>query len=137
MVALYARQSIDKKDSISIETQLEYGKNICKLENLEYKEYFDKGFSGSNLDRPKFKELLKDIESGKINKVVCYRLDRISRSLVDFSNLLVLFQKYNVEFVSATEQFDTSTPIGRAMINIIMVFAQLERETIQQRITDN
>ncbi|MBR1883421.1 MAG: recombinase family protein [Clostridia bacterium] len=137
MVAIYARQSIDKKDSISIETQLEYGKNICKLENLNYKEYFDKGFSGSNLDRPEFKKLLIDIENGIIDKVICYRLDRVSRSLVDFSNLLTLFKKYNVEFVSATENFDTSTPIGRAMINIIMVFAQLERETIQKRITDN
>ena len=137
MVAIYARQSIDKKDSISIQTQLEYGKNICKTEGLMYKEYYDKGFSGSNLNRPKFKELIFDIENGIINKVICYRLDRISRSLVDFSNLLVFFEKYNVEFISATEQFDTSTPIGRAMINIIMVFAQLERETIQQRVRDN
>lgn len=137
MVGLYARQSLDKKDSISIETQLEYGKNICKLENLEYKEYFDKGYSGSNINRPKFQELLKDVENGLIDKIICYRLDRISRSLVDFSNLLVIFEKHNVSFISATEQFDTSTPIGRAMINIIMVFAQLERETIQKRITDN
>lgn len=135
--ALYGRQSIDKKDSISIETQLKYGKNICELNNWTCKEYYDKGYSGSNMDRPDFKKLLRDIKDNKIDTVICYRLDRISRSLVDFANLLEIFRKHDVEFISATENFDTSTPIGRAMINIIMVFAQLERETIQQRITDN
>ncbi len=135
--AKYGRQSIDKKDSISIETQLNFCENICKLNNWDSVEYFDKGYSGSDLDRPAFQKLINDIKMGLIDTVICYRLDRISRSLVDFANLLEFFRKYNVEFISVTENFDTSTPIGRAMINIIMVFAQLERETIQLRIKDN
>ena len=71
-----------------------------------------------------------------IAKVVVYKLDRISRSILDFANMMELFQQYNVEFVSSTEKFDTSTPMGRAMLNICIVFAQLERETIQKRVTD-
>mgnify|MGYP000537556735 CR=1 FL=1 len=100
------------------------------------KEYTDKGYSGKNTDRPKFQELVRDIKRGLIAKVVVYKLDRISRSILDFANMMELFQQYNVEFVSSTEKFDTSTPMGRAMLNICIVFAQLERETIQKRVTD-
>lgn len=80
--------------------------------------------------------MLEDIRQGKISRVIVYKLDRISRSILDFANMMDIFQKYNVEFVSSTERFDTSTPIGRAMLNICIVFAQLERETIQKRVTD-
>lgn len=135
--ALYGRQSIDKKDSVSIETQFEKGIAICSLNNWQYEKYHDKGYSGKDTNRPDFQRLLKDIRSGKIKRVVSYRLDRISRSIVDFAELLKLFEEYNVTFISATENFDTSSPLGRAMIYIIMVFAQLERETIAERITDN
>ena len=76
--------------------------------------------------------LVRDIKRGLIAKVVVYKLDRISRSILDFANMMELFQQYNVEFVSSTEKFDTSTPMGRAMLNICIVFAQLERETIQK-----
>ncbi len=79
---------------------------------------------------------MRDIKRGLIAKVVVYKLDRISRSILDFANMMELFQQYNVEFVSSTEKFDTSTPMGRAMLNICIVFAQLERETIQKRVTD-
>lgn len=68
--------------------------------------------------------------------MIVYKLDRISRSILDFSNMMELFQQYQVEFVSSTEKFDTSTPMGRAMLNICIVFAQLERETIQKRVSD-
>ncbi len=136
MYAEYARQSRDKKDSISIESQFDFCDREIP-EGVEVKKYKDKGFSGKNIDRPDFQRLLEDIKKGKIKKVVVYRLDRISRSLLDFSELIEFFNKYNVEFISTTEKFDTSTPIGKAMLSIIMVFAQLERETIQQRITDN
>ncbi len=134
--AIYARQSVDKKDSISIDSQLEIGRKESANQNA-IKEYVDKGYSGKNIDRPGFKKLLSDMEKGYIKKVIVYRLDRISRSLLDFANLITIFEKYDVEFVSCTEKFDTSTPIGKAMLYIIMVFAQLERETIQLRITDN
>lgn len=134
MIAVYARQSVDKKDSISIETQIEACKRCC---DEEYRVYYDKGWSGKNLDRPQFQQLLKDIRSGEITRLVVYKLDRISRSLNDFSNLMETFRKYGVEFASTVETFDTSTAIGRAMLGIIMVFAELERENILQRVKDN
>ena len=132
--ALYSRQSVERVDSISIESQLEY----CKYETRgnPYKEYIDRGYSGKNTNRPAFEEMLEDIRQGKISRVIVYKLDRISRSILDFANMMDIFQKYNVEFVSSTERFDTSTPIGRAMLNICIVFAQLERETFHMRVTD-
>ncbi len=132
--AIYARQSVDKVDSISIESQIDY----CKYEirGEPYKEYKDKGYSGKNTDRPQFQEMLDAIRNGEIKRVVCYKLDRISRSILDFANMMEEFQTHGVEFVSCTEKFDTSTPMGRAMLNICIVFAQLERETIQQRVID-
>ncbi|MDR2022084.1 MAG: recombinase family protein [Hungatella sp.] len=132
--AIYARQSVDKKDSISIESQIEFCRH--ELRGGSAKEYQDKGFSGKNTDRPQFQQLVRDIEAGLIARVVVYKLDRISRSILDFANMMQLFQKHNVEFVSGTEKFDTSTPMGRAMLNICIVFAQLERETIQRRVAD-
>ena len=110
--AIYARQSVDKKDSISIESQIEFCKYELKGGNC--KEYTDKGYSGKNTDRPKFQELVRDIKRGLIAKVIVYKLDRISRSILDFANMMELFQQYDVEFVSSTEKFDTSTPMGRA-----------------------
>ena len=132
--ALYTRQSVEKADSISIESQLEY----CKYETRgnPYKEYIDKGYSGKNTNRPAFEKMLEHIKQGEVSRVIVYKLDRISRSILDFANMMDVFQKYHVEFVSSTERFDTSTPIGRAMLNICIVFAQLERETIQKRVTD-
>ena len=92
--AIYARQSVDKKDSISIESQIEFCKYELKGGNC--KEYTDKGYSGKNTDRPKFQELVRDIKRGLIAKVVVYKLDRISRSILDFANMMELFQQYNV-----------------------------------------
>ena len=132
--AIYGRQSIDKKDSISIESQFEFCR--YELKGGEAKEYKDKGYSGKNIERPDFQRLLRDIRAGLIRRVIVYKLDRISRSIVDFAKLMELFKQYNVEFVSCTEKFDTSTPMGRAMLNICIVFAQLERESIQMRVQD-
>lgn len=135
MIGIYARQSVDKKDSISIESQIDF----CKREfiNEEFKVYVDKGYSGGNTSRPAFTELIGDVKIGKINKVIVYKLDRMSRSTLDFASIINIFKDSNVDFISSTEKFDTSTPIGNAMLSIIMVFAQLERETIQKRIKDN
>lgn len=135
MIAIYARQSIEKKDSVSIEAQIDRCKSFC--DGQDYKIYKDAGYSGKNINRPQFSKLLEDIKRGTIKKVIAYRLDRISRSIADFSQLLIMFDQYNVDFVSATENFDTNSPMGRAMINIVMTFAQLERETIVERVTDN
>ncbi len=133
--AIYARQSIDKKDSISIESQIEFCDH--ELRGHACRIYTDKGYSGKNIDRPGFQEMTHDIEAGSIEKVIVYKLDRISRSILDFANMMELFQNHGVEFVSSTEKFDTSTPMGRAMLNICIVFAQLERETIQKRLSDS
>jgi DNA invertase Pin-like site-specific DNA recombinase len=137
MIAIYVRQSLEKVDSISLETQANYGIEICEKNKWKYKIYRDSGYSGKDTDRPAFQQLLNDIKNRLIDKVIAYRFDRISRNTVDFGNLMQMFQKYNVDFMSATENFDTSTPIGKAMVLIIMTFAQLERETIATRITDN
>lgn len=137
MRAIYVRQSLDKKDSISIESQIDFCKREFDTEDERFKVYIDKGFSGKNINRPAFSEMIENIKEGLVSRVIVYKLDRISRSTLDFANINNLFKKYNVDFTSCTEKFDTSTPMGKAMLQIIMVFAELERETIQQRVTDN
>lgn len=134
-IAIYARKSVFREDSISVESQIEQCIYEAKGEN--YVIYQDNGFSGKNTDRPDYQRMLKDIMDGKITKVIVYKLDRISRSVLDFARMMDTFQKYNIAFISATEHFDTSSPMGRAMLNICIVFAQLERETIQQRVADS
>lgn len=133
--AIYARQSIDRPDSISIESQIDFcRREIPPFETV--REYLDRGFSGKNTDRPAFQKMMEDVERGEIRRVVVYKLDRISRSILDFSSMMERFEKRGVEFLSTTEKFDTSSPMGRAMLNICVVFAQLERETIQKRVAD-
>ena len=136
MVALYARQSLDVRDSISIEMQIEKGISMCES-GEPYKAYVDKGYSGKNTHRPQFMQLIEDIRQGLITKVIVYKLDRFSRSVLDFSNTWEILSRHHVEFISVNEKFDTSTPIGKAMLFIIIVFAQMERETIVERVTDN
>lgn len=132
--AIYARQSIEKRDSISIESQIEMCKRAADPDAAIYR---DSGYSGKNTQRPAFTQLMADVRAGKIKRVFCYRLDRISRSVLDFSLLLQTFDANHVDFVSVTESFDTNSPMGRAMIMIIITFAQLERETIVSRYTTN
>lgn len=135
MDAIYARQSIDKKDSLSIETQLSFAKGMAIGEP---ELYIDRGISGKDVvHRPEFLRLLNDIKKGTINRVLVYKLDRFTRSLLDFTNTWEYLSKYKVEFISVTENFDTSTPIGKAMIFIMAVFAQMEREQISKRVYDN
>lgn len=136
MQACYARQSIDKKDSISVETQLEKARMECNPEE-PIEEYTDRGFSGKNTKRPEFQRLLNDVRENKISRIVVYRIDRFSRSLMDFANAWDILSIHKVDFISVNEKFDTSTPIGKAMLFILMIFAQLERETIAERVTDN
>ena len=140
-IAIYSRKSKETDTGDSIENQIILCKEYCNRnylgEEIEYIVYEDEGFSGKNTDRPRFQELMKDIKSNKINRLICYRLDRISRSVADFSSTLEFLQLNNCDFISIKEQFDTSTPMGRAMIYIASVFAQLERETIAERVRDN
>ena len=125
---------MDKKDSLSIQGQID----LCRKEAQgEVTVYQDKGFSGKNTNRPDFQRMMADVEKGLVQRVIVYRLDRFSRSLADFSQLWEVLGQHGVEFISVNEKFDTSTPVGRAMLSIIMVFAQLERETTAERVRDN
>jgi len=99
--------------------------------------YEDEGFSGGNISRPQFKRMMDDAKAKSFSAIVCYRLDRISRNIGDFARLIEELNNLQISFVSIKEQFDTSSPMGRAMMYISSVFSQLERETIAERIRDN
>ncbi|GFP76678.1 recombinase family protein [Clostridium fungisolvens] len=136
--AIYSRKSIFTGKGDSIENQIELCKQYgSKLGINDYIIYEDEGFSGGNTNRPRFQQLLKDAKKNLFDVLICYRLDRISRNVADFSTTLDMLQKYKINFISIREQFDTTTPMGRAMIYIASVFAQLERETIAERVRDN
>ena len=135
MKAVYTRQSLDKKDSISIETQVD--ECTSRAGNATYKIYSDKGYSGKDTKRPAFKEMMEDIKSGVIDQVIVYKLDRISRNVVDFVQMHETFTKYGASFVSCKEGFDSSTQLGRLLMMMLISFAQFERESIQQRVKDS
>lgn len=99
-------------------------------------EYDDGGFSGGTLERPALQRLLADIEAGLVDVVVVYKIDRLSRSLMDFSKLVEVFDRNAVTFVSVTQSFNTTTSMGRLTLNILLSFAQFEREVIGERIRD-
>ena len=132
-IALYARKSIERENSISCETQLEYCKAMIKPDEKTEKivTFVDNGFSGGNVDRDGFQKMMRQVERGKISKIIVYRVDRISRSLSDFVNILNTLKKYNVKFISSQELFDTSSPYGEMSIKLLMVFAEFERQSIK------
>lgn len=139
MIALYARVSTQEQaaEGYSIDEQAERLKAFCRsVGRADYKLYIDAGWSGANTDRPELQHLLRDVQDGRIDRVVVYKLDRLSRSQKDTLELIEDgFLGNGVSFTSITEQFDTSSPFGRAMIGILAVFAQLEREQIRERVT--
>lgn len=140
--AIYSRKSKFSPKGESIENQIQMCKDYASInlrdkEITEFIEYEDEGYSGGNTNRPKFQKLMNDAKAKKFDILICYRLDRISRNVADFSSTLEILQGNNIDFVSIKEQFDTTTPMGRAMIYISSVFAQLERETIAERVKDN
>ena len=141
-IAIYSRKSkfTGKGESIGNQIELckDYVRNMFGERYVELCEVFeDEGFSGGNLKRPAFQRMMADVRKRKFKAIVVYRLDRISRNISDFTGLIDELTKLDVSFVSIREQFDTSTPMGRAMMFIISVFSQLERETIAERIRDN
>ncbi len=135
--AVYARQSVDKEESVSIEAQIDDCKAVCSKKGTTIKVYQDKGFSGKNTERPDLQRLINDVKAGLISKIVVYKLDRISRNITDFYKLYEIMQANDCQFISRTENFDTTSSIGRAMMGILVVFAQMERENTQIRIKDN
>ena len=98
--------------------------------------YDDGGYSGGTLERPALQRLIRDIEAGRVDTVVCYKIDRLSRSLTDFAKLVDVFERNSVTFVSVTQSFCTTTSMGRLTLNILLSFAQFEREVVGERIRD-
>src|SRR3954469_15026740 len=98
--------------------------------------YDDGGLSGASLDRPALQTLLADVRAGKINIVVVYKVDRLTRSLADFAKLVELFDQHQVSFVSVTQSFNTTSSMGRLTLNVLLSFAQFEREVTSERIRD-
>ncbi len=141
-VAIYSRKSIYTGKGESIDNQIEMCKqyifaNINNVSENDITIFEDEGFSAKNMDRPKFQKMLKEIKQKKYDYVVCYRLDRISRNVGDFAILIDNLNALGVSFVCIKEKFDTSSPMGKAMMFIASVFAQLERETLAERVRDN
>lgn len=138
-VAVYVRKSKFIDTSESVENQIKLCKekiySLFKNEDIEFTIFQDEGYSGATTNRPKFKELINNLKSFDV--LVCYRLDRISRNVADFAETFKFLEANNCDFVSASENHDTTSPLGRAMLYMASVFAQLERETTAERIRDN
>jgi len=138
IAAIYSRKSKFTGKGESIINQIELCKRECSHLNIDkFIIYEDEGFSGKNIKRPQFQKMLIDAKEKKFHVLICYRLDRISRNIADFTSLINQLDSLQISFISVNEQFDTSTPMGRAMMYIASVFAQLERETIGERVRDN
>jgi site-specific DNA recombinase len=135
--AIYARKSVEEDSSNSVDNQVERGISYCKLRGWNYVVYKDEGISGKDTNREGFQQMMKDAEKGRFQYIITYKLDRISRNVADFANFTNKLDQLGIGYISLTENFDTSTPIGRAMMYIAAVFAQLERETIAERVRDN
>ena len=142
--AIYGRKSVEERtatDFGSIAAQREACESFVKSQtSLGWTaiptRYDDEGFTGANVDRPALARLLADIEAGNVDVVLVYKLDRLSRSIADFVRLMETFDRHGVSFVSVTQQFNTSTSVGRLTLNLLTVFAQFERETISERTRD-
>ncbi|MDZ4657832.1 MAG: recombinase family protein [Bythopirellula sp.] len=142
--AIYTRKSTEEgleQEFNSLDAQRESGENYIKSQVNEGWEclpdrYDDGGFSGGNMERPALKRLMADIEAGKVDSVVVYKVDRLSRSLLDFAKMVETFDRRQVSFVSVTQLINTSTSMGRLMLNVLLSFAQFEREIISERTRD-
>ena len=142
--AIYTRKSHEEgldQEFNSLDAQRQSGEAYIESQRHEgwkliRKRYDDAAYSGGNMDRPALTTLLADIQDGHIDCVVVYKVDRLSRSLLDFARLINLFDENNVSFVSVTQQFNTTTSMGRLTLNILLSFAQFEREIIGERIRD-
>ena len=141
-IVIYSRKSKFTGKGESIENQIEMCRQYIRMQFGESAAenalvYEDEGFSGGTLERPQFKKMMADAKKKSFQAIVVYRLDRISRNIGDFAKLIEELKGMKIDFISIKEQFDTSSPMGRAMMYISSVFSQLERETIAERIRDN
>lgn len=139
VVDLYIRVSTDRQanEGDSLEEQEKELKKYCEFRGFQiHAVYIERGKSGGNTNRPEYQNLLKDIEAKKINAVVVKKIDRLSRSLLDFEAFMKLCQEKDVEFISIKDSFDTTNALGKAMLRIALIFAQLEREQTSERLID-
>ena len=142
--AVYTRVSTDERldqSFNSLDAQREAGQAYIASQRAEgwlpgADDYDDGGYSGGNIERPALKRLLEDIQADQIDIVVVYKIDRLTRCLADFSRLIEVFERHKVSFVSVTQQFNTTTSMGRLMLNVLLSFAQFEREVTGERIRD-
>src|SRR5260221_8407228 len=142
--AIYTRVSSEHgldQEFNSLDAQYDAGSAYIKSQahagwNLIRSRYDDGGYSGGSTDRPDLQKLLEDIRSRKIDVIVVYKVDRLTRSLADFAKLVELFDAHGVSFVSVTQQFNTTTSMGRLTLNVLLSFAQFEREVTSERIRD-
>lgn len=139
---IYTRKSVDdglaEQEFNSLDAQREAAEAYITSQKAngwvcDPKHYDDGGFSGGNINRPALQELLKECEAGKVDVIVVYKIDRLSRSILDFSEIMKKFDEHNVQFVSVTQEINTASSAGRMMLNILMTFAQYEREIISER----
>src|SRR5256714_4549476 len=142
--AIYTRVSTDQgleQDFNSLDAQYDASQAYIRSQAhagwaLLRGKYDDGGFSGGNTERPALQRLLQDIRTGKVDVIVVYKVDRLTRSLADFAKLVELFDAQGVSFVSITQQFNTTTSMGRLTLNVLLSFAQFEREVTSERIRD-
>ena len=142
--AIYTRKSTEEgldQQYNSLDAQRDAGESFIRSQvnegwEIVHDRYDDGGFSGGNIERPALKRLMEDIEAGRIDCVIVYKVDRLSRSLLDFARVMETFDKYSVSFVSVTQHFNTTHLMGRLTLNILLSFAQFEREIIGERIRD-
>ena len=142
--AIYTRVSTDQgldQNFNSLDAQYDASQAYIRSQGhagwtLLRAKYDDGGFSGGNTDRPALQRLLEDVRAGKIDVIVVYKVDRLTRSLADFAKLVELFDRHNASFVSVTQQFNTTTSMGRLTLNVLLSFAQFEREVTSERIRD-
>jgi site-specific DNA recombinase len=142
--AIYTRKSTEEgleQDFNTLDAQRESGEALISSQRGEGwtaspDRYDDGGFTGANMDRPALKRLLADVEAGVVNCIVVYKVDRLSRSLLDFTKIMEILDKHGATFVSVTQQFNTTTSLGRLTLNMLLSFAQFEREMISERTRD-
>src|SRR5450756_2279669 len=142
--AIYTRKSTEEgleQEFNSLDAQRESAEAFIRSQAGEgwtcvADRYDDGGFTGGNMDRPALKRLMADIEAGKVDCVLVYKVDRLSRSLLDFARMMQAFEEHKVSFVSVTQQFNTATSMGRLVLNVLLSFAQFEREIIAERTRD-
>src|SRR5580704_4098780 len=142
--AIYTRKSTEEgleQEFNSLDAQRESAEAFIRSQTHEGwtclpDRYDDGGFTGGNMQRPALRRLLMDIEAGKMDCVLVYKVDRLSRSLLDFARMMQAFEEHGVSFVSVTQQFNTATSMGRLVLNVLLSFAQFEREIIAERTRD-